>query len=89
MKASGTRVLKREPARRLNWYQRSPDSCCLSNSIAHFGVIAWERSRAASANGIIWGDAGQNKLDCSADSEVLQSNQVKRTPQYYIKEFII
>ena len=24
-------------------------------------VIAWERSRAASANGIIWGDAGQNK----------------------------
>ena len=24
-------------------------------------VIAWERSRAASAYGIIWGDAGQNK----------------------------
>ena len=24
-------------------------------------VIAWERSLAASAYGIIWGDAGQNK----------------------------
>ena len=24
-------------------------------------VLAWERSRAASAYGIIWGDAGQNK----------------------------
>ena len=24
-------------------------------------VIAWERSRAASVYGIIWGDAGQNK----------------------------
>ena len=24
-------------------------------------VIAWERSRAASGYGIIWGDAGQNK----------------------------
>ena len=35
---------------------------------------AWERSRAASANGIIWGDVGQNKLDCSADREVLQTN---------------
>ena len=51
-------------------------------------MIAWERSRAASANGVIWGDAGQNKLDCSAVSEtvseVLQSNQVRRTPQDYI-----
>ena len=25
-------------------------------------MIAWERGRAASAYGIIWGDANQNKL---------------------------
>ena len=32
-----------------------------SNSSLWKRVIAWERSRAASAYGIIWGDAGQNK----------------------------
>ena len=47
-------------------------------------MIAWERSRAASAHGIIRGDVGQNKqgpdkeeftaechsVDCSGDSKV-------------------
>ena len=32
-----------------------------ANSSLWKRVIAWERSRAASAYGIIWGDAGQNK----------------------------
>ena len=49
-------------------------------------MIAWERSRAASAYGIIWGDAGQNKrgefsaechsVDCSGDSKVLTELQI-------------
>ena len=52
-------------------------------------VIVWGRSRAASACGIIWGDAGENKqgrifsaecrgVDCSGDSKVLIELQVKR-----------
>jgi len=53
-------------------------------------VIGWERSRAASAYGITWGDTGQNKLaefstechnvDCSGDSKVLtelDSNKIE------------
>ena len=51
-------------------------------------MIAWERGRAASAYGIIWVNAGQNKhgnaechsVDCSGDSKVLTelgSNKIK------------
>ena len=49
-------------------------------------MIAWERSRAASAYEIIWADAGQNKrgefsaechsVDCSGDSKVLTELQI-------------
>ena len=56
----------------------------VGNSSLWKRVIAWGRSRAASAHGIIWGDAGQNKhgpdkeefsaechsVDCSGDSKV-------------------
>ena len=45
-------------------------------------VIAWERIRAASAYGIIWGDAGQefsvkcHSVNCSGDSKVLTELQI-------------
>ena len=51
-------------------------------------MIAWERSRAASAHGIIWGtqvktnqeefSAECRGMDCSDDSKVLTELQVKR-----------
>ena len=48
-------------------------------------VIVWGRSRTARAHGIIWGDAGQNKeefsaeccgVDCNDDSKVLTELQI-------------
>ena len=49
-------------------------------------MIAWGRSHAASACGVIWEDAGQNKhggisaechsVDCSGDSKVLTELQI-------------
>ena len=52
-------------------------------------MIAWERSRTASANGIIWGDAGQNKLDCSAGSEVLQIKKRNASTRFAPMTFAI
>ena len=50
-------------------------------------MIAWERSRAESAYGIICGDVSQNKhtefsaechsLDCSGDSKLLTELQIE------------
>ena len=74
----------------------SPDSCppaqatkteWTGNSPVWKRVIAWERSRAASGYGIIWGDADRNiqggifsaechSVDCSGDSKVLTELQI-------------
>ena len=58
-----------------------------SNSSLWKRVIAWERSRAASTYGIIWGDAVKTNMeelsaecDCSDDSKILtevDSNKIK------------
>ena len=62
----------------------------ISQSIAHFGK-EWERSRAASAYGIIWGGGTQVKtnmaefsvechsVDSSCDSKVLTELQIAIT----------
>ena len=54
-------------------------------------MIAWRRSRTASAHEIIWGDAGQNKLeefgaechgvDCSGDSKDLTELPIAIRPR--------
>ena len=55
-------------------------------------MIAWGRSRAASADGIIWGDAGQSKIEVIVfdDQKVKRIEQNIRTTRsaFYSYDFV-